>query len=82
MYEGSLGNNMASATITTTAPIGPDLTVTALIDTGARKLEYDFERNVFTITDINSVITEYDFETIATITHTISGEVSTITITT
>ena len=82
MYEGSLGKDMATATITTTAPVGNGRTVTALIDTGARKLEYDFARNVFTITDINSIITEYDFETIATITHTISGEVSTIAITT
>ena len=72
----------ASANITVTAPKGPGGTVTSQLFSAAIGLEYDFKAEIFRLTQSDGVVTEFDFETIATITHTISGEVSTIAITT
>jgi len=73
---------MATANITVTAPLGPGKSAVATVFNGATELKYDFEREIFSLVDSNGKIHEFEFETIATITHTINGEVSTVTITT
>lgn len=72
---------MASANITVTAPVGPGKTVTALVISGAKSILFDVDREVFVIDDGVRKHT-FDYETIATVTYTISGETGTVTVST
>lgn len=72
----------ATGNITVTAPLGPGNTVSSLVLSASRKLEIDYQAEVVRITDQKGKIHEFDYETIATITHSISGEVDTCAIST
>ncbi len=73
---------MASGNVTVTAPIGPGNTVSSLVFSSAKAVLFDMEREVMVITKSNGVKVEFEYETIATVTYTISGEVATITVST
>ncbi len=73
---------MASGNLTMTAPKGPGGTVTSLVLNGIRSIKFDMAHETVIVEDINRTITHYDYETIATITYTISGELATIAVTT
>lgn len=72
----SIGN------ITVTAPFGPgDASVSTLIS-DVRELMYDFPADMIYIKTQDGRVTEYDLNTVATITQTISGDTHTVTIST
>ena len=73
---------MSVGNITITADTGPELSVSALVLSDVRSLHYDFPSERLQITLGDGVVQHYDYSTIATITHTISAGVATITITT
>lgn len=67
---------------TVTAPFGPgDASVSTLIS-NVISLEYDFPGDMIYIKKQDGRVVEYDLNTIATITHTVSGDTHTVTITT
>ena len=68
--------------VTITAPSGAGLAGVTDVFNDVRKLEYDFEKDVIYITIATGRVVEYEFVTVATITHTISGGISTVTIST
>jgi hypothetical protein len=73
---------MATGNITMTAPVGPGDTATSTVFNGSTELKYDFAAEVVSLRDSTGRLHEFDFDTIATITHTISGAVSTVSVTT
>jgi len=67
---------------TVTAPFGPgDASVSTLLS-GVRELVYDFPADMLRIKLATGKVAQYDLNTIATITHTVSGDTHTVTITT
>lgn len=73
---------MSVGNITITADVGPKLSVSALVITNVRSLHYDFPSDRLQITLADGTVQHYDYSTIATITHTISSGVATVTIST
>lgn len=73
---------MALANVTVTAPVGPGRTVTSQVINGAREIRFLVEHETFEIVASDGRIHEFEYETIATVTYTISGETATVTITT
>ena len=73
---------MASGNLTITAPTGPGNTVTSLALSGCKEVSFEMDREVIKVTDSGGVIRYFDYETTATVTYTISGEIATITIST
>ncbi len=67
---------------TVTAPTGPGLTVTSLVLNSVRSLEYDFPGDMVYIKLADGKVRDFDLNTIATITQTVSGNTHTVTITT
>jgi len=73
---------MASGNITITAPKGPGGTVTSLLLSNARSIKFDMAHETFIVEDVDGKISHYDYETIATVTYTISAELATIAVST
>jgi len=73
---------MATGNVTITADIGPGESVTALVVNDVRELRYDFPGDRLQLVLANGKIQNYDYDNVATITHTISGSVATVTIST
>ena len=73
---------MSSANVTITAPFGPGDAAVATVINGVRDIKFDIEQDVITITEANGKVSTYQYDTIATITYTISSGVGTITIST
>lgn len=67
---------------TITAPFGPGDASVATVISGVRSLEYDFPADMIYIKRADGRVAEYELATIATITHTVSGDTHTVTITT
>jgi hypothetical protein len=75
--------NSAPATVVITAPIGPGDAVSALSFTDVNNIEFDFLHNLIKIARTGSGGTQiYAYDSIATISVTISGGLSTFTIST
>ena len=72
---------MATANVTVTAPYSTAKTATSTLFTGATKIVHDFEREMVVVYHPDG-ISEFEWETIATHTNTISGQTSTIAIST
>lgn len=68
------------STVTVTLPTGPGSSVTANVTANARKVEYDLIGKVLSVTDFDNKVKQFDFNSAATVTHTISGGNSTITV--
>ncbi len=73
---------MSVGNVTITADIGPGNSVTSLVLSGVRSLHYDFPDNRLQIMLSDGKVRSFDYSTIATITHTISSAVATVTIST
>ena len=73
---------MAIANCTVTAPIGPGNTVSSLVLNNCRKVEMDVAAEIVRITDEKGKVHEFEYETIATLTWSISGETATVAIST
>lgn len=71
------------STVTITSTYGPGLTATAMVLNNVTKVIYDFVKKVVTVTyGTPSVTSDFSFGLVATVTHTVSGVDSTITIST
>lgn len=73
---------MASGNLTITAPQGPGGTVTALVLSRIKQINFQMDREVIEVVKENGKKVHFEYETIATVTYTISGEVATITVST
>jgi hypothetical protein len=73
---------MAIQNVTVTAPIGPGGTVTSLVLNNCRSVKFDAKREVVEVEDEGGKMHEFEYETIATVTYTISGETATVAIST
>lgn len=73
---------MSVGNMIVTADIGPEKSVTALALSGVRELRYDFPSDRLQITLANGKVKSFDYSTIATVTHSISSGVATVTIST
>ena len=73
---------MSSANVTITAPFGPGDAAVATVINGVRDIKFDIEQDVIFITESDGKIRQFQYNTIATITYTISSGVGTITIST
>jgi len=69
-----------TGTATVTAKAGPDLSATAIVLSDVLRMEYDFYGRVFRFFTEDEGIKEFDYSNIATITMTVSGLTTTITI--
>lgn len=72
--------NVPPAKVTYTGSTGPGQAVTAAVINNVVDIEYDFNKNVIKITTSDGIMNYYDFSAITTVTHTITGGVSTIVI--
>jgi len=75
---------MKTATVTITGKIGPGLTDTALVFQGVTGINFNISDNTIEIIQAAKAEkhTFFDYDTIATVTYTISGDAATITIST
>ena len=73
---------MSVGNCTVTADIGPGEAVSAIVLSGVRELHYDFPDDRLQIMLSDGKVRSFDYSTIATITHTISAGVATVTIST
>ena len=71
---------MPSASVTVTAKAGPAHTLTSGVFTGATEVNFNLGNNTFTIIS-NGAIKTFDWESIATVTFTVSGHNGTVSIT-
>jgi hypothetical protein len=76
-----MSTNAGPATMTTTAIIGNGVAATAIKFTDVQDLDVDFMHNTIKITRAAGVIETYDYYGMNTMTWTISGGATTITIT-
>lgn len=75
--------NVPPAAVTITSTVGPGLSAVANSFTNVVNLEYDFAKNTVKVTHAGGrLISYYDYSAIVTVTHTISGGATTVTITT
>ena len=72
----------STANATITAPVGPGDTVTSQVYNNIRSLNYLFDRDTFELTLEDGKVVRFSYDTIATTTQTVSGNISTIAITT
>ena len=68
--------------VTTTAPVGAGEASVADLISNARKATFDFQKEMFYVTQADGRQVEYAYDTVATVTLTISGSVSTVTVST
>ncbi len=73
---------MATGNLTITAPYSTGKTASALALTGIKSIKYNMEKEVIEVVDSAGRFIHFDYETVATVTHTISGETATITVST
>ena len=73
---------MSTGNVTVTADIGPGNSVSGLVLNGVRELRYDFPDDRLQVILADGMVRNFDYSTIATITHVISGGVATVTIST
>ena len=75
---------MASGTATVTGQTGPGATVTSLVLNQVRNILFDFENNMVHIYHLNEAGKTFklSYQGIATVTFSISGSVTTVTIST
>jgi hypothetical protein len=73
---------MASGNLTITAPVGPGDTVTSLVLNGVKSIKFDMANEVIEVVKDDGQILYFEYETIATVTYSISGEVATIAVST
>lgn len=73
---------MASGNLTITAPQGPGGSVSALVLNGIKQISFKMDKEVIEVVESGGRITYFEYETIATVTYTISGEVATIAVST
>ena len=77
---------MPTGTVTITAVTGPGVEATAAVFENVKSIKYDFEKNMIfmdTVMGPGSMLTkvlEYSYEGVATITMTISGSTTTVSI--
>ena len=71
---------MSTGNITVTANIGPGNSVTGLVLNNVRELRYDFPNDRLQVILQDGMIRNFDYSTIATITHVIAASVATITL--
>lgn len=71
---------MPSATVTVTAVAGPGRTLTSGSFTNVSEVNFKLGNNTFTLTS-NGAIKEFDWQSIATVTFTVSGHNGTVSIT-
>lgn len=75
--------NVPPASLTITSTVGPGLSAVANSFSNVVNLEYDFVKNTVKVTHAGGrLISYYDYSAIVTVTHTISGGATTVTITT
>lgn len=72
---------MKTATVTITGKIGPGLTATSLELDGVTSIDFQIANNTIAISQ-NDKVPTFDLDDIATVTYTISGVTTTITIST
>jgi hypothetical protein len=75
-----MGASSGSATVT--APVGAGLTATAIILSNIRRIEFDILKEMLYVTQSDGRVVEFAYDTIATVTYTIAGQVATITVST
>ncbi len=68
--------------VTTTAPVGAGEASVADLISGARKAIFDFEKEMLYVQQADGRMVEYAYDTVATVTFSISGSVSTVTVST
>jgi len=71
-----------SANVTITAPSGAGLAGVTDVFNNIRSIEYQIDRAIVSITESNGHVVEYEYGTVATVTHVIANNVATITIST
>lgn len=72
--------NISPAKVTYTGSTGPGIAVTATVINNVIDIEYDFVKNTVKVTTSDGVINYYDYSATTTVTHTISGGLTTIVI--
>jgi len=72
----------STANATITAPIGPGDAAVATLFSNIRSLDYQFDRDTFELVLADGTKRIFSYDTIATITMTVAGNVTTVTITT
>ena len=72
---------MPSAAVTVTAAAGPGRTLTSGTFTGVTDVDFQLGHNTFTLTDSTGLIKTFDWQSIATVTFTVSGHNGTVSIT-
>ena len=72
---------MPSAAVTVTAVAGPGRTLTSGVFAGVKGINFSLVDNVFTLTLSDGSIKTFDWQSIATITFTVSGNNGTVSIT-
>jgi len=73
---------MATGNLTVTADIGDGRSVTALVFNDVREVRIDYPADRLQLILANGKVFNFDWSTIATFTHTISGSVDTVAIST
>jgi hypothetical protein len=73
---------MASANVTVTAPLGPGNTVASKLFSGCKAVNLDVDKEMFYVTDAKGVVHDFEYDTIATLTWSISGAVATVAVST
>lgn len=71
---------MPSANVTVTAVAGPGQTLTAGVFTGCTGVNFNLASNTFTILASDGSIKTFDWQSIATVTFTVSGHNGTVAI--
>lgn len=70
---------MASANLTVTGTLGPDVDVTTKVFANVSEIKFDLARSVLSIVSNGKTI-DFDYALTATVTYTISGTTATVTI--
>lgn len=72
---------MPSASVTVTADAGPGKTLTSGVFTGVTDVDFNLGGNTFSIRASDGSIKTFDWQSIATVTFTVSGHNGTVSIT-
>jgi len=72
----------STANATITAPLGPGDAAVATVFNGIRSLNYRFDRDTFDLVLADGSVRSFSYDTIATITMTVAGNITTVTVST
>lgn len=72
---------MPAANVTVTAVAGPGKTLTSGVFASAQQVNFNLSNNTFTVVAQDGSIKTFDWESIATVTFTVSGHNGTVSIT-